>query len=72
VTCYIQQSSRRFPSELLIAHNERDKRYFDIYRVDVATGDSALLQLNENLALNNELCPLGFPAQPRSEPFQSR
>jgi hypothetical protein len=47
VTCYIQQSSRHFPGELLIAHNARDKRYFDIYRVNVATGESALLQLNE-------------------------
>jgi dipeptidyl aminopeptidase/acylaminoacyl peptidase len=50
VTCYIQQSSRHFPSELLIAHNERDKRYFDIYRVNVTTGDSALLELNEGFA----------------------
>jgi Lipoprotein LpqB beta-propeller domain len=32
VRCYVQQSSRHFPSELLIAHNERDKRYFDVYR----------------------------------------
>ena len=47
VTCYVQQHSRHFPSELLITHNARDKRYFDIYRVNVATGDSALLQLNE-------------------------
>jgi dipeptidyl aminopeptidase/acylaminoacyl peptidase len=47
VTCYIQQHSRHFPSELLIAHNARDKRYFDVYRVNVATGESALLQLNE-------------------------
>lgn len=47
VKCYIQQTSRHFPSELLIAHNERDKRYFDIYRVNVATGDSALLQSND-------------------------
>jgi len=47
VTCYIQQHSHHFPSELLIAHNARDKRYFDVYRVNVATGESALLQLNE-------------------------
>ena len=47
VTCYVQQHSRHFPSELLIAHNARDKRYFDIYRVNIATGESALLQLNE-------------------------
>ena len=47
VTCYIQQHSRHFPSELLIGHNARDKRYFDVYRVNVATGESALLQANE-------------------------
>jgi dipeptidyl aminopeptidase/acylaminoacyl peptidase len=34
-------------SELLIAHNARDKRYFDVFRVNVATGESALVQLNE-------------------------
>jgi dipeptidyl aminopeptidase/acylaminoacyl peptidase len=47
VTCYVQQSSRHSPSELLIAHNARDKRYFDVYRVNVATGESTLVQLNE-------------------------
>ena len=52
VKCYVQQSSRHFPSELLIAHNERDKRYFDIYRVDVATGESTLLQANEGFTFH--------------------
>jgi hypothetical protein len=50
VTCYIQQISRHFPSELLIGHNARNKRYFDIYRVNVATGESTLIQLNEGVA----------------------
>ena len=49
VTCRIQQMSRHFPSELLIMHNARDKRYFDIYRVNVATGESALLHLNRSV-----------------------
>jgi dipeptidyl aminopeptidase/acylaminoacyl peptidase len=47
VTCYIQQISRHFPSELLIAHNARDKQYFDVYRVNVATGESTPLQQND-------------------------
>ena len=47
VTCYIQQASHLFPSELLIAHNARDKRHFDIHRVDVASGTSTPLQANE-------------------------
>jgi hypothetical protein len=32
---------------LLIAHNARDNRYFDIYRVNVASGESTLVQQNE-------------------------
>ncbi len=47
MTCYVQQSSRHFPGELLIVHNERDRRYHDIYRVDVATGHSSLVQRND-------------------------
>lgn len=47
VKAYVQQTSRQFPGEMLIAHNERDKRYFDIYRVEVATGTSTLVQRND-------------------------
>jgi hypothetical protein len=47
VRYYIQQKSSHFPSELLIAHNARDRRYFDVYGVNAATGDSTLLQRNE-------------------------
>jgi dipeptidyl aminopeptidase/acylaminoacyl peptidase len=50
VTCFIQQHSRHFPSELLIGHNERDRRYFDIYRVHVASGESTLVEANEGFA----------------------
>jgi dipeptidyl aminopeptidase/acylaminoacyl peptidase len=46
VKSYIHQQSHHFPDELLIAHNERDKRFFDIFRVNVATGQSTLLQAN--------------------------
>ncbi|MEO1016797.1 MAG: S9 family peptidase [Pseudomonadota bacterium] len=50
VKAYVQRRSRHFPSEILIAHNERDKRYFDIYRVDVATGASTLIETNEGFS----------------------
>jgi dipeptidyl aminopeptidase/acylaminoacyl peptidase len=46
VRSYLHQQSHHFPDELLLAHNERDKRFFDIYRVNVATGQSTLLQAN--------------------------
>ena len=45
VRSYVQQVSARFPGELLLSHNQRDKAYFDIYRVNVATGDSTLLSI---------------------------
>ena len=36
----IAQISRRFPNELVISHNQRDPRLFDLYRVDLRTGQS--------------------------------
>ena len=47
VTCAVQQLSREFPSQLLIRHNARDKRHLDLYRVNVATGESTLIERNE-------------------------
>src|SRR5215470_3578574 len=47
VRCFIHQTSPHFPDELLFAHNERDKQFFDIYRVNVATGASTLVQAND-------------------------
>jgi dipeptidyl aminopeptidase/acylaminoacyl peptidase len=50
VRCFIHQVSHHFPDELLIAHNERDKRFYEIYRVNVVTGASTLLQANDRFA----------------------
>src|SRR5213078_2495196 len=36
-----------FPTELLIGHNERDKRVSDLYRVNVVTGASARIETND-------------------------
>jgi dipeptidyl aminopeptidase/acylaminoacyl peptidase len=47
VRSYVQERSHRFPGELLIAHNERDKRFHDLYRVDVATGESRRIETND-------------------------
>src|SRR5262249_23401007 len=46
----LQEVSRRFPREMLISHNERDKRYFDLFRVDVVTGKSTLVYENPRFA----------------------
>jgi len=50
VKSYIQQRSRHFPDELLIAHNQRDRRYFDLFRVHVVTGTSTLVETNDRFA----------------------
>ena len=50
VTSVVHQVSARFPGELLIAHNQRDKAYFDIYRVQVATAQSTLVFQNTSFA----------------------
>src|SRR5262249_6388698 len=50
VRSYIQQTSARFPGELLISHNARDKRHSDVFRVNVASGESTLLFRNEEFS----------------------
>jgi dipeptidyl aminopeptidase/acylaminoacyl peptidase len=50
VRSFLQQHSARFPGELLLSHNGRDKRFYDVHRVNVATGESSLLQKNEQFA----------------------
>ena len=47
VRSYVQQVSRHFPSELLLAHNQKDARFFEIYRVDAVTGRSTLVEAND-------------------------
>jgi dipeptidyl aminopeptidase/acylaminoacyl peptidase len=50
VTSYVQQISIHYPGELLVAHNGRDKRYFDLFRIDAASGNSSLVQVNDGFS----------------------
>jgi dipeptidyl aminopeptidase/acylaminoacyl peptidase len=43
VKALIQELDRKFPEEVLIRHNQRDKRFFDLFRINVVTGASALV-----------------------------
>jgi dipeptidyl aminopeptidase/acylaminoacyl peptidase len=36
----VQQTSRRFPNEMLFTLNARDRKLFDLVRIDIATGES--------------------------------
>ena len=50
ITAGIAGLSREFPGHVLIQHNNRDKRFPDLYVVEVASGDSRLLVENPGLA----------------------
>lgn len=40
------------PTDILISHNRRDPKVFDVYRVNVATGDSRLVAQNPGNVIN--------------------
>jgi hypothetical protein len=50
VKAYWQESDRKFPDEMLFTHNARDKRYFDLFRINLVTGKSELLFQNNEFA----------------------
>ncbi len=50
VLSFVQEIDRNFPDEALIGHNERDKRYFDLFRVNLVSGKSELFFRNFNFA----------------------
>jgi dipeptidyl aminopeptidase/acylaminoacyl peptidase len=43
VKSFLQEIDRKFPEEVLLRHNQRDKRYFDLFRVNIVTGASELI-----------------------------
>jgi dipeptidyl aminopeptidase/acylaminoacyl peptidase len=46
----IQELSDRFPTAAVLGMNDRDVKYHDVYRVDIATGERTLLQKNDGFA----------------------
>ncbi len=50
VRAEIEGVSHKFPGEILIGLNDREARLHDIYRVDIATGERELVQLNTGVA----------------------
>ncbi|MBR0800570.1 S9 family peptidase [Bradyrhizobium jicamae] len=46
VSSSVQEADRKFPEEMLLRHNQRDKRYFDLFRVNIVTGKSELVYEN--------------------------
>src|SRR6185369_336639 len=50
VRARLQEVSQRFPREMLFSHNEREKQFFDIFRIDIVTGKSTRLFENHQFA----------------------
>ena len=44
---FLQGLDGKFPGEALVRHNQRDKRYFDLFRINVASGASELVYENK-------------------------
>jgi dipeptidyl aminopeptidase/acylaminoacyl peptidase len=50
VKSFLQDRDYKFPEEMLVRHNARDKRYFDLFRVNLVTGASELKFENQDYA----------------------
>ncbi len=50
VRSWVQETSHLYPDEILVNHNERDRSYFDLYRVNVVSGASTLVYENREFA----------------------
>ena len=48
VKSFMQEVSNKFPDEVLLRHNARDKSYFDLFKVNVVTGASELIYENHD------------------------
>ena len=51
VRSFVTKIERKFPTDVLLMHNGRDKHYFDLYRVNVQNGSSDLLYENKEYAV---------------------
>jgi hypothetical protein len=57
VRSFVWRVSRDYPAEMLFGVNERDRRYFDVIRIDVTTGASRLVFKNPGFSPYLDLVP---------------
>ena len=50
VRAQLEGVSHKFPHEILVGLNDRDKRYHDIWRINIETGEKKLVQQNPGIA----------------------
>lgn len=48
VKSFIQEADSKFPEEMLLRHNQRDKHLFDLFRVNIVTGKGELVYENRD------------------------
>jgi acetyl esterase/lipase len=51
VAVHLHQLLEDTPSQVLVLHNRRDRRLFDLYRLNIVTGEESLVQRNPGDAL---------------------
>jgi dipeptidyl aminopeptidase/acylaminoacyl peptidase len=51
VKSFLQELDRKFPDQVLLRHNQRDKRFFDLFRTNVVTGASEMVFENNDYVL---------------------
>lgn len=66
VTARIEGLSPQFPGEALVALNDRDPRFHDIHRVEIATGKKKLVQQNDGFLgfITDDAFRVRFAARP--------
>ncbi len=50
ISAQIENVSDRFPQEILVGLNNRDMRYHDVHRINIATGERKLVEKNSDFA----------------------
>jgi hypothetical protein len=50
VSARLEEVSHKFPAEVIVGLNDRDPRFHDLYRVNVANGEKKLIQKNTEFA----------------------
>ncbi len=55
VAAQIEGVSEKFPDEIIVGLNDRDKRLHDLYRINIKTGDRKMLVQNPG-EINGEIC----------------
>jgi dipeptidyl aminopeptidase/acylaminoacyl peptidase len=65
----IQGLSEKFPGVVVLGTNDRDEKYHDVYRVDIASGQRTLLQKNEAFVgfLIDDSFKVRYALQPKSD-----